>query len=309
MKADRHNSKNSLSIGRSRLQAAAPALLAALLYGMSTPASKLLLKEISPALLASLLYLGAGSGMLVIKMLQLTGEKQSFELPLTRRELPYTIAMIGLDIVAPILLMFGLKETTSANASLLNNFEIVATSLIALIVFKETIGRRMWLAITFITLASILLTFNSAGSLSFSRGSVLVLLAAACWGLENNCTRVLSKKDPLQIVVIKGLGSGLGSLIIAFAGEDMFAGFLSVVLALLLGFASYGLSIFFYIKAQRELHAARTSAYFALAPFIGVILSWIFLGESISGIFIASLIIMLLGIYFALSEKTELRQM
>lgn len=241
--------------------------------------------------------------MLVVKLIQVSTGKSSSEARLTRQELPYTIAMVVLDIAAPILLMLGLQRTTSANASLLNNFEIVATSLIALLVFKEAIGRRMWLAIGLVTTASILLSINTKDSLSFSFGSVLVLLAAVCWGLENNCTRVLSLKDPLQIVVIKGLGSGLGSLFIAFSRNETVTNKIAIGLALLLGFVAYGLSIFFYIRAQRDLGAARTSAYYAAAPFIGVVLSWILLREAISGIFLTALFVMLVGMYFALSEK------
>ncbi len=300
-----NNDNTSVSAAHKRkyMKSAGLALLAALLYGISAPASKVLLNDIPPTMMAALLYLGAGSGMLVVKLIQVSTGKSSSEARLMRQELPYTIAMVVLDIAAPILLMLGLQRTTSANASLLNNFEIVATSLIALLVFKEAIGRRMWLAIGLVTTASILLSINTKDSLSFSFGSVLVLLAAVCWGLENNCTRVLSKKDPLQIVVIKGLGSGLGSLFIAFLRNETVTNKIAIALALLLGFVAYGLSIFFYIRAQRDLGAARTSAYYAAAPFIGVVLSWILLREAISGIFLTALFVMLVGMYFALSEK------
>ena len=130
------------------------AILAAALYAINLPLSKLLLRHTSPTMMAALLYLGAGLGLLL-----LTGGKKAGN-PLTRRELPYTISMIVLDIAAPILLMFGLKYTGSANASLLNNFEIVATSLIALLVFREVLSRRLWAAIILVTLASILLSFE-----------------------------------------------------------------------------------------------------------------------------------------------------
>lgn len=279
------------------------ALLAALLYGISSPASKLLLAEIPPALMAALLYLGAGIGMLGVNLCQLLMKKEKLEAKITAKELPYIIGMVALDIIAPILLMFGLIMTTSSNASLLNNFEIVATTVIALIIFKETIGRRMWLAILLITLSSIMLSLKELNSLSFSMGSIFVILACISWGFENNCTRMLSLKDPLQIVVIKGFGSGIGSLIICFVTREFSFNWVYIGLTLLLGFVAYGLSIFLYIKAQRDLGAARTSAFYATAPFMGVLISWIVLKEPITTTFMAALAIMLTGTYFAVSEK------
>ncbi|MHB8096950.1 MAG: DMT family transporter [Erysipelotrichaceae bacterium] len=278
------------------------AILAALLYGISSPVSKILLVEVSPTLMAALLYLGAGIGMLGVNLLQILLKQNKSEAKITSKELPFVVAMIVLDILAPIFLMLGLTMTTSANASLLNNFEIVATTLIALFIFKETIGNRMWIAIGLITLSSMMLSLSDYSSLSFSIGSLFVLLACISWGFENNCTRMLSIKDPLQIVVIKGFGSGIGSLIVSFIMNDLRFNYLYLVYALILGFVAYGMSIFLYIKAQRELGAARTSAFYATAPFIGVVISWIVLREPITLIFIFALIVMLFGTYFAVSE-------
>jgi drug/metabolite transporter (DMT)-like permease len=199
--------------------------------------------------------------------------------------------------------MLGLSKTISANASLLNNFEIVATSLVALFVFKEAIGKRMWIAISLITLSSIVLSVKDFSSFSFSIGSIYVIIACLCWGFENNCTRMLSLKDPLQIVVVKGLGSGIGSLIISIMLKEYSNNILYIFFALLLGFVAYGLSIFFYIKAQRVLGAARTSTYYATAPFIGVLISWIWLHESITASFLIALAIMIIGAYFAVTEN------
>ena len=187
------------------------AVLAAALYALSMPFSKLLLEEVPPTMLAAFLYLGAGAGMIILSALR----RQRHEQPLRREDLRYTVAMVALDIAAPILLMLGLKFTPAANASLLNNFEIVATAIIAFTMFHEAIGRRLWIAIALITLSSILLTVESEDSFSFSFGSLLVLAATVCWGLENNCTRQIADRDPLQIVMVKGLGSGTGALAVA----------------------------------------------------------------------------------------------
>lgn len=278
------------------------AILAAALYALNAPISKLLLSDISSKMMAALLYLGAGIGMGLVRLVQLRLGKVTQEQPLTKKDLPYTVGMVVLDIAAPIFLMTGLKMTTAANASLLNNFEIVATSIIALVIFKEAISRRLWLAIALVTLSSIILSFEDMSSFSFSLGSVFVLLACVCWGFENNCTRNLSKSDPLEIVVIKGFGSGIGALVIAFACGERLPGAGYILGALVLGFVAYGLSIFFYIYAQRDLGAAKTSAYYALAPFIGVILSFVILGERPTLSFAIGLIIMIAGTYFASTD-------
>lgn len=286
----------------SRAQSIFMAIVAAALYGISAPISKLLLKEIPPTLMASLLYLGAGFGMLAVNAAAMLWKKGNREAKMTQKEMPYVIGMVVLDIAAPLFLMIGLTMTSSANASLLNNFEIAATSLIALLIFKEAIGKRMWLAIVLITCSSMVLSFEDISSFSFSAGSIFVLLACMSWGMENNCTRMLSFKDPLQIVVVKGFGSGMGSLMIAFLTKAYSSNLLYIGAALLLGFVAYGLSIFFYIYAQRELGAARTSAYYAAAPFIGVLVSWIVLQERPTGFFLAALAIMLIGTYYAITE-------
>lgn len=253
------------------------AILAAALYAINIPFSKLLLTQIDPTMMAAFLYLGAGIGLFFYGLLTKCHEKAA---PLTKVELPYTLGMILLDIAAPILLMFGLKLTSSANASLLNNFEIVATSLIAFFVFKEALSKRLTVAIVLVTIASITLSFEGAGSFQFSTGSLLVLGAAGCWGLENNCTRMLSSKSSVQITTIKGIFSGLGSLVIALCTNEQLPSILWILAAMILGFVAYGLSINFYIQAQKDLGAAKTSAYYSIAPFLGVIFSFLLFAEA-----------------------------
>lgn len=281
------------------------AILAAALYAVSIPVSKILLKELPPMLMASYLYLGAGIGMALLGIVRKQAHIRQTEAKLTKKELPYTIAMVALDIGAPIFLMFGLTLTTSANASLLNNFEIVATAIIALVFFKEAISKRLWLAIALVTLSSIILTVEDTSSFSFSIGSVFVILACICWGIENNCTRKLSSKDPLQIVVIKGFGSGIGALVIALSVGERIDSIHLIPIVLLLGFVAYGLSIYFYVYAQRHIGAAKTSAYYAVAPFIGVLLSFVILGERPSLAFGIALVIMVAGAYLATIDGKE----
>ena len=279
------------------------AILAAALYALNSPVSKLLLQDVPPAMMASLLYLGAGIGMLLLGLIRKGAGKGSAEMRLTRKDLPYTLGMIVLDILAPIFLMLGLQRSTAANAALLNNFEIVATSLIALLLFREKIGRRLWMGIGLITVSSILLSVEDAGSFQFSTGSVFVLLACCCWGLENNCTRMLSQSDPQEIVVVKGLGSGAGSMLVALLAGEQLPALSRIPLVLGLGFVAYGLSIYFYVYAQRYLGAARTSAYYAVQPFIGALLSLLIFREMPGGLFLIALVIMIAGTWLVTKES------
>ena len=278
------------------------AILAAALYALNAPVSKLLLQNVPPTMMAGFLYLGAGIGMAVMGLVRSKTGHGKREMRLTKKDLPYTLGMVILDIAAPIFLMIGLSRTTAANASLLNNFEIVATSLIALLIFKERIGKRLWIAIGLITLSSILLSVEDAGSLQFSFGSLFVLAACVCWGLENNCTRNLSHSDPLEVVVIKGFGSGIGSVIIGLAVGEALPLWGDILKILLLGFVAYGLSIYFYVYAQRDLGAAKTSAYYAIAPFIGVALSFIIFREIPGALFFIALVIMIAGTWMVNKE-------
>ena len=284
------------------------AILAAVFYAVNIPLSKLLLTKAEPTMLAAFLYLGAGTGMVIYWALKKVTGKSDKKEPLTRKDLPYVFAMVILDIAAPILLMLGVARTTSSNASLLNNFEIVATSLIALIIFKEFISKKLWIAIILVTTASVILSLDSkAGAFTFNEGSILILAACTCWGFENNFTKMISSKSSEEIVAIKGCFSGIGSLIIAsIIGEKIPA--LNLIAAIMiLGFVSYGLSINFYIMAQKDLGAAKTIAYYSIVPFLGVIFSMILIGEQPSLQFYIALLIMIAGTVLIVKDTIELQ--
>ena len=279
------------------------AILAAALYALNSPFSKLLLDHMPPTLMAGFLYLGAGVGMVVIALLKRLRRQPRQGKPLTVRELPYTLAMILLDIAAPIFLLVGLSATTAANASLLNNFEIVATAVIALAIFREAISPRLWVGIVFVTLSCAVLSFEDISAFRFSSGSLFVLLACVCWGIENNCTRRLSDCDPLLIVLLKGIFSGSSSVLIGFCLGERIGTWWSIPAVLAVGFVAYGLSIFFYVYAQRTLGAARTSAYYAVAPFIGTGLSLLIFRDLPSYTYFIALALMIVGAW--LSAKDE----
>lgn len=250
--------------------------------------------------MAALLYLGAGIGVGIISLRRKRDRDRARNLSV--KDLPYVIGMIVLDIAAPILLMFGIRCGSSANASLLGNFEIVATSLIALILFREVISKRLWCAIVLVVSSSVLLSFEGTDSFRFSYGSLLVLAATVCWGFENNCTRMISSKSTYEIVVLKGIFSGLGALVIALIQREPMPKLSYVPLALALGFVAYGLSIFLYVRAQNTLGAAKTSAYYAVAPFIGAMLSFLFLKEMLTPMYLVALSVMILGTVFVIAD-------
>ena len=278
---------------QNKLKAIMFAFLAAVFYAINVPISKVLLQYVGPTTMAALLYLGAGIGIGIMSLFNKKDREKAESL--TKAELPYIVGMIVLDIAAPIFLMLGISYGSSANASLLGNFEIVATTVIALILFKEAVTKRLWLAIGLITLSSILLSFEGTDSFHFSYGSLLVIIATVCWGLENNCTRELSSKSTYQIVMLKGLCSGLGAMVIALIKRESFPGIGYIAIALALGFVAYGLSIFMYVRAQNVLGAAKTSAYYAVNPLIGALLAFVFLSESLSWMYVIALIVMVIG--------------
>lgn len=279
------------------------AVLAAALYAINSPFSKLLLGYMPPTLTAGFLYIGAGLAMGVVALARGAAKRQKAEQKLTKAELPYTVGMIVLDIAAPVCLMFGLKYCSAASASLLNNFEIVMTAVIALAVFKEKISPRLWAGIALVTLACAMLSLEDISAFRFSGGALLVLLAAVFWGLENNCTRKISSKDPMQIVLLKGVFSETGSLVIGFCIGERITVWWAVLAVLGVGCVAYGLSIFFYVYAQRLLGAARTSAYYAVSPFIGTLLSLAIFRELPHYTYYIALAVMAVGAWLCAQDK------
>jgi drug/metabolite transporter (DMT)-like permease len=289
---------------KSRLYAVAQALLAATLFGASAPLSKLLLGEVQPIPLAAFLYLGSGLGLLLFRGLQhLGGQASKAGAQLTRRDVPWLLgAVFAGGVAAPIVLLFSLRNTPAVTASLLLNFESVATTLIAARVFHEAIGRRVWLAIALITAASVLLSWVGDGTWGVSLGALGILAACALWGMDNNFTRNIAAKDPFIIVIVKGLVAGGFSLLLALLLGAPLPSALAALLALLLGGFSYGLSIFLFVLAMRGLGAARTSALFGAAPFAGAGLSFLIFRDPFGALFWAAVPFMVGGTLLLVSE-------
>jgi drug/metabolite transporter (DMT)-like permease len=287
------------------------ALLAALFFGASAPLSKLLLGEVPPVLMAAFLYLGSGTGITLARLSQRMTSTQR-EAGIKRPDVGWLVgAIVAGGIVAPILLMISLQHTPASTASLLLNFEGVATTLIALFFFRESISRRAFAAIIAITLASIFLSLTPQPASSpftnflsgFSLGALGILLACTLWGLDNNFTRNISAKDPLTIVAWKGLVAGTFSLGLGlFLGQQL-PSIPSILKILLLGFVSYGLSTMLFIYSMRGLGASRTSALYGTAPLAGVILSIVIFHDPLTWAFVVSATLMVAGALMLSSEE------
>jgi len=282
------------------------ALLAAIFFGASAPIAKLLLGDnIAPIFLAAFLYLGSGTGISLVKLSQRMRSKE-VEAGIKSPDIKWLAgAIISGGILAPIILMISLQNTSASTASLLLNFEGAGTTVIALLFFKEAISRRAWIAIIVITLASIFLSTNLTSGFGLSLGALGILLACVLWGLDNNFTRNISGKDPLAIVAWKGLVAGIFSFFLAFFLGNQLPSLTIILSTLALGFVSYGLSTMLFIRSMRGLGAARTSALYGTAPLAGVLLSIIIFGEFPSFMFIIAAIVMIGGALLLINEEHE----
>lgn len=257
-----------------------PALAAALLFALSVPAGKYLLAHLRPLELSSLCYLGSGLGLLAWRLLARRG---SGEAPLERRDFPYAAGFVlAGGVLAPLLLFTGLNHTSSSAASMMLNFELVFTSLIAVLVFREHGGWRLWAAAALITAGGFALSWEGGG-FGFGWGAALLLGAGLMWGVDNNLTARISIKDPVTIAILKGVAGGLINGALALYAYRSLPPALWAGAALLLGVFSYGLSLVLFILAMRALGAGRAGAFFGSYPFMGAALSVLALGEPVTG--------------------------
>lgn len=281
------------------------AFIAAILFGASNPIAKLLLEQIDPIFLAGFLYLGSGIGLLLTKYIfGALRNKEKTEAQLEISDLPRVIAaMLTGGVVAPIILMLGLRHTQAATASLLLNFETISTALIAGLIFKEAIGRKVWIAVICITIAGIILTVDVDSKLGISIGALGVLAACIFWGIDNNITNTISAKDPLSIVTIKALGAGTFSILLGFMLHKPLPNLFISVLAMIVGYFSYGVSIVLFILAMRGMGAARAGTLFGTAPFVGAFLSFLIFKSMPDLRFLGALPFMIAGTILLLGDS------
>lgn len=291
------------------------ALLAALLFGITTPLAKGLLVGISPVLLAGLFYLGSGIGLGIYLLTtqlaaQITGRQKSSEASLQKSDLPWLAgAIIFGGIIAPAFLMFGLATTKASSASLFLNLEGVFTALIAWFIFRENFDKRIFLGMVAIVLGGIILSGAEVNltSVRTNLGGVLLIVGACLsWAIDNNLTRKVSNANPAQITCLKGLYAGLVnvSLALFFQAESAALPSLSYIMAaLFVGFLGYGVSLALFVLALRHLGTARTGAYFALAPFVGAAIAILLLNEPMTWAFLAAACLMAIGLWLHLTEN------
>jgi drug/metabolite transporter (DMT)-like permease len=275
------------------------ALLSAALFGVSAPLAKLLLGEISPWLLAGLLYLGSGIGLALVRRV-----RRSNEAGLNRRDLPwFGAAVLAGGVIGPVLLVFGLAQSSAAEASLLLNLESVLTLAIAWIVFKENVDRRLLVGAVAIVAGALVLSWPDQASIDAGWGPLLIAAACLAWAIDNNFTRKVSAADPMQIAMAKGLAAGVVNVAVAFSLGAPLPGIGAIASAGLLGFFSYGVSLTLFVLALRHLGTARTGAYYALAPFIGAGVAILLLNEPIGPAFVAGGVLMAIGLWLHLTER------
>lgn len=281
------------------------AIVAAALFGGSTPFAKLLVGNISPVLLAGLLYAGSGLGLSAWMIFRKLAPAQApeAEAALTRKDWPWLGgATLAGGIAAPVLLMLGLTYTPASSASLLLNLEGVATAMLAWFVFKENFDKRIFLGMVLIVIGGVLLSWQESVGMGLPVGSLLVAAACICWGIDNNLTRKVSASDPVQIAAIKGLVAGAVNLTIGFQLGGMLPGVALTAQAGLVGFLGYGLSLVMFVLALRHLGTARTGAYFSLALFVGAAISLVLMQENPPATFWLAAALMAGGIWLHLTE-------
>ena len=281
------------------------ALASAVLFGASTPFAKLLLGSVDPWLMAGLLYLGAGLGLAIVHVSRGVLRLPAAEAPLRRADVPWlALVILAGGVAGPLLLMLGLARTDAAAASLLLNVEGLATMGIAWVVFRENVDRRLLLGAFAILAGAAVLSWQGRGA-SFQWSGLLIVGACACWGIDNNLTRKLSSSDPMQIAMLKGLVAGPVNLVLAlWQGAALpSAGILAAVGCV--GFLGYGVSLALFVLGLRHLGAARTGAYFSLAPFVGAVLAVIMLDEPLSIQLLVAGGLMGVGLWLHLAEQHE----
>jgi len=276
----------------------AASLAAALLFGAAAPLAKLLLAEIGPWLLAALLYLGSGVGLFVLRLL-----RRSPAVQLRPGEARWLAgAVLAGGVIGPVLLMLGLAGMPASQASLLLNGEAVLTALLAWVVFRENVDRRVALGMLAIVAGGVVLAWpQEAGPAG--RPALLVLGACLAWAIDNNLTRRIALADASWIAMVKGLAAGSTNLALALALGAAWPPLPLAGAAALLGLLSYGVSLVLFVLGLRALGTARTGAYFSVAPFFGALLAVLVLGEPVDWRLALAALLMGIGVWLHLTER------
>ncbi|MFZ3231855.1 MAG: EamA family transporter [Pseudobdellovibrio sp.] len=279
------------------------ALVAALFFGCIAPGSKLLSKSLPPQSMAGLMYFFAGLGLFAILLMR-RNIRISFSRIQKQDYKWFILATAFGGISGPAFLTYGISHISGSSASLLLNLEAVLTSLIAWFIFKEHFEKKIVYGMVLIILGCLTLTLNSAARSGVDTllGFGLISLACLSWGIDNNVTRNISHLDPVLIACFKGLIAGGSNLFLGYlVGERLSIG-VEILQVGVLGFLGIGISLVAFIVSLGSIGTARTGAIFSTAPFIGSLLSILFLNESLNLPFTIALLLMVGGLWFHLSE-------
>jgi drug/metabolite transporter (DMT)-like permease len=280
----------------------AAALASALLFGASTPFAKILAANLSPMLLAGFLYLGSGIGLWVIRLLR---DRRLGVPPMPAAEWRWFLcAIIAGGLLGPVLLMYGLNRTSGSSASLLLNLEAVFTSLLAWIVFRENVDRRLVLGMVLIVGGGAVLVWPLGEAAPTTiRGALFIAAACLCWGIDNNLTRKVASADADFIAGTKGLAAGATNLTVALALGAALPPPAAISAAMVIGLLGYGVSLVLFVLALRGLGSARAGAYFSTAPFFGAAIALIVLRDPAPPGFWLSALLMAAGVALHLTER------
>lgn len=280
------------------------AFLSSFLYDLNVPVSKYSLKTLSTNEILFLLYFGSAVGLF---LLMLFNKKQKFSLKPEKGESIFIIGVIIFDILAALFIVESLKYIDASTVSLISILEISFTIVISHFIFKTKISKNLIIAVILVSIGGILLSFDSSTEFKLSIASMLTVLATACWGLENNLTAKVSDKNPLLLVFYKCFAVAIFNLLFIL-NINIFELFINNWYLLVIGFFTYGISILYYVYAINYIGISKTSIVFSFSPIFGALISLVLFKEKITIYFVISLILMLMGIYFTIIDKKNIKK-
>lgn len=275
------------------------ALLAAALFGISTPLVQRFGVGLGAFGTAALLYAGAA----VVGAL--SRQRIEHEARIVQGDLPRLLAMAAFGaVIGPVALAWGLQHTSGTSASLMLTLEAVFTALLAWQLYRETMDGRVWAAMALLLLGGMVLVLDQGRSGDAQLwGLLAVMLATAAWGVDNTLSRALAERDPGQVVLAKAALGVTATTVLAMAFGEPLPSVGAALALLAIGASGYGLSLRFYLLAQRAFGAARTGSVFAFAPFIGAAFAVVLGDRSPSGLMALGSVLMLAGVVLHLAES------
>jgi drug/metabolite transporter (DMT)-like permease len=281
------------------------ALLAAILFGASTPFAKLLIGNIDAWVLAGILYCGSGIGLVFVQIIRCLKTKKLPSFP-SRKDFIWLMgATFFGGVLGPVFLMKGLMTSTAASSSLLLNLEGVLTSVLAWVVFREHYDRRIVTGMFLIIIGGIVLSWSREATIGISIGTVYIIGACLCWAIDNNLTRKVSVNDAIVITTLKSLVAGTTNVLFVLYLGKTFPSLINMSLGALLGFFGYGISIVCFVLSLRAIGTSRTGAYFSVAPFAGALLSLMLFKNEFSIQLLFASVFMGLGVLLHMTENHE----